>query len=94
MSAIVLGEAIGLALKILGPSIVDRTRRAVAEAGGKFSSDWRRSLYVRKELRRAIRSEARILRVPRSVQRWLVELLVMESRGRNGLPLVYTRPAA
>jgi len=87
-----IAAGIKLALELLGPIIVQRTRRAVEEASGKFTSDWRRQRYAKRELRKAIRLEARIIRVPRSVQRWLVELLVIEKRDRDGLPLVITYP--
>jgi hypothetical protein len=87
-----IAAGIKLALELLGPVIVSRTRRAVDEASGKFSSDWRRQRYVKRELKKAIRLEARIIRVPRSVQRFIVELLVIEKLDLDGVPLVITYP--
>ena len=87
-----LSAGLELLIQLLGPVIVQKTKRAVEEAAGKFTSDWRRQRYVRKELRRAIHQEARIARVPRSVQRFLVELLVLQKRGASGLPLVELKP--
>lgn len=88
MSASIIGAAVKVALDLFGPVVVDRVRRAVEKAGGKFRSDFRRRSWVRREIRRAIREERRILRVPRSTSRWLAEVLVMEWREKRGKPLL------
>ena len=87
MAAPLIGLGIKLLLDTLGPVLIQRVKRAVQEANGQFSSDWRRARYVRRELRRGLREESRLLKVPRSVQRFLVELLVLNTKAEAGDPL-------
>jgi hypothetical protein len=94
MPAPLIGVGIKLLLDTLGPVLVQRVKRAVQEANGHFSSDWRRARYVRRELRLGLREETRLLKVPRSVQRWLVELMVLNSKAEAGDPLAGIRLAA
>jgi len=86
MAAALIAFSIQKALQFIGPVVLRRVQVAIEEAGGKFSSDWRRSLYVHKQLKLALREEAKLTRVSRGARRFLVELLVQEWKAGKGIP--------
>ena len=75
-----------LALDWLGPLVIDRVKQAIEEAGGKFRSDWRRSTYVHRQFKLALREEGKLLRTNRGFRRLMVELLVAEWKAGQGIP--------